>query len=146
VRITHNVTVVESMLADGCVLEEGAVIERCVLSPGVHVGRNAVLRESIILTGTVIEEGAVVERTIADKRCRIGSHAHVGGIVQSETVNDSPDSEISITMLGKKAFVPAGQIIEPGAVIGPDVVESDFSANIVQGNENIYTKREAYEV
>ena len=146
VRITRNVTIIDGMLSDGCVLEEGCVVERSVLSPGVHVGRNAILRESIILTGTVIEEGAVVERTIADKRCRIGSHARVGGIVEPEQGTESPDHEIPVVMLGKKAYVPSGHIIEPGAVIGPDVVESDYPSNHIQSKQNIYTKREAYEV
>lgn len=146
VRISRGVNVIDSMLADGCVLEEGAIIERCVLSPGVHIGRNAVVRESIILAGTVIDEGAVVERTIADKRCHIGSQAHVGGIIESESPKKLSDLDIPLVMLGKKAHIPPGYTIEPGAVIGPDVIESDYPANIVKRKQNIYTKREAYEV
>lgn len=146
VRIHNGVTIIDSMLSDGCELAEGALVERSILSPGVVIGKNAVVRESIILTGTIIEDGAVVERTIADKRCRIGSQARVGGILLDQTSPNVADLEIPIAMMGKKACVPPSYVIEPGAVIGPDVIESDYPGKLVQRNQNIYTKREAYEV
>jgi len=145
-RINRGANVIDSLLSDGCVLETGALVERSVLSPGVHIGKNAVVRESIILTGAVIEEGAVVERTVADKRCRIGQNAHVGGILGSESSEHLTDREVPITMMGKRSMVPAGFSIEPGAEIGPDVIENDYPDRVIQSNQIIYTKREAYEV
>ena len=70
----------DSLITDGSVIAEGAVVERSVLSPGVYVGPNAVVRESIILTDTYIEAGAVVERAIIDKIAVIGHNARVGSI------------------------------------------------------------------
>jgi glucose-1-phosphate adenylyltransferase len=102
------------------------------------VRSGAVIRESILLTDTVVESDAVIERAIIDKRVQIRSHARVGGMT------DSPDP--ILTMIGKNSEVPMGFIVEPGAVIGTDVVESDYPAAIVRGDDYILTKRLAHEV
>jgi glucose-1-phosphate adenylyltransferase len=109
-----------------------------VLSPGVLVHSGAVVKESILLTDTVVESDAVIERAIIDKRVLIRSHARVGGMV------DGP--EPVLTMIGKNSEVPKGYTVEPGAVIGTDVVESDYPATIVRGDDYILTKRLAHEV
>jgi ADP-glucose pyrophosphorylase len=97
-----------------------------------------VVRESILLTDTVIESEAVIERAIIDKRVHIQARAKVGGMV------DSPDPVL--TMVGKNSEVPKGFTVEPGAVIGTDVIESDYSATVVHGDDYILTKRLAHEV
>lgn len=90
------------------------------------------------LTDTVIEANAVIERTIIDKRVHVGEHTRVGGIIEAE--------EPVLTMIGKNSEVPKGFTIEPGAVIGTDVVESDYPANVVRGDDYILTKRLAHEI
>ena len=137
VRILRGSQVIDSMVTDGCVIESGAIVERSVLSPGVYVGRNAVVRESVILSGSHIEEGAQVVRAIIDKGVKIRRDARVGAVTEGE---------VQVVMAGKKSEIPAGYTIEPGAVIGTDVVESDYPTNIVRGDEYIQTKRLAYEV
>ena len=102
------------------------------------VRSGAVVRELILLTDTVIESDAVIERAIIDKRVHIRLHAQIGGMV------DGP--EPVLTMVGKNSEVPKGFTVEPGAVIGTDVVESDYPASIVRGDDYILTKRLAHEV
>lgn len=137
VRILRGASVIDSMLSDGCVIEPGALVERSVLAPGVYVAKDAIVRESVVLTGSQIDPGAVVERAIIDKRVHIHENARVGGVSQGD---------ILIAMAGKKSHIPAGCTIEPGAVIGTDVHEDDYSSNLVRGDEYIQTKRLAYEV
>ena len=96
------------------------------------------MRESILLTDTVIESDVIIERAIIDKRVRINSHAKIGGMVDF--------IEPVLTMIGKNSEVPKGFIVEPGAVIGTDVVESDYPASVVHGDDYILTKRLAHEV
>lgn len=127
-----------SMICDGCEIGPQAQVIRSVLSPGVLVKPGAVVKESIILTETVIEEGAVVERAILDKKVRIGEGARVGSAV--------PDREPVLTMVGKNSEVPAGFIVEPGAIISTDVIEVDYASNIVHGDDYVMTKRSAHEV
>jgi glucose-1-phosphate adenylyltransferase len=126
------------MICDGCEIAPNAKVVRSVLSPGVLVRPGAVVSESILLTDTVIESGAIVERAIIDKRVRIREHARVGGMVES--------AEPVLTMVGKNSEVPMGYTVEPGAVIGTDVIETDYPANIVRGDDYILTKRSAHEV
>lgn len=138
VWIARGSTVENSLICDGCEIEPTAKVIRSVLSPGVLVRPGAVIRESILLTETVVEADAVIERAIIDKRVRISSHARVGGMV------DGP--EPVLTMIGKNSVVPKGYTVEAGAVIGTDVIESDFPASLIRGDDYILTKRLAHEV
>ena len=126
------------MITDGCVIPFGATIERSVLAPGVHVHSEAIIRESIILTDTEIKAGAIIERSIIDKRVTVGEKAHVGGIQEG--------SDLAITMVGKNSQVVPGLVVEPGAVIGTDVIPSDYPSNIVRKGDYIQTKRMPYEI
>jgi glucose-1-phosphate adenylyltransferase len=138
VRVSAGASILDSMLSDGCVISSGAYIERSVLSPGVQVQSGAVIRESVVLTDAVIEAGAIVERTIVDKRSRIGENARVGAI--------QAGLQPAITILGKNSRITPGLRIEPGAVIGPDVIPSDLPERLVRGDEYLETRRTPYEV
>lgn len=136
VRIANGAVVLDSMITDGCVIAPGALIERSVLGPGVQVHSGAVVRESVVLTDAVIEAGAVVEHAIIDKKARIGEKARVG----------AARPEPSISMIGKHSRVSPGMVIEHGVIIGPDVIESDYSASTVREGEYLQTKRLAYQI
>jgi glucose-1-phosphate adenylyltransferase len=115
----HSGSVIKnSMITDGAVIAEGAIVERSVLSPGVYVGPNAVVRESIILTDAYIEAGAVVERCILDKIVVVGHNAHVGSIQEM--------GELGITCVGKNTHIPAGYTVGHSAVLGVDLRVEDF--------------------
>jgi glucose-1-phosphate adenylyltransferase len=139
VRISRDAVVADSMISDGCVISAGARIERSVLSPGVVVHPGAIVRESIVLTDATIQSGAVIERSIIDKVVQIGENSRVGSIETSGRLN-------SITMIGKKSIVPQNIVIEAGAMIGTDVAESDYTSDLVRGDDYIETMRQAYEV
>jgi hypothetical protein len=51
-----------------------------------------------------------------------------------------------ISMVGKNSHLPAGVMIESGAVISTDVIPADFSSGKVQRGALIRTKRFPYEV
>ncbi|MBN2471411.1 MAG: glucose-1-phosphate adenylyltransferase [Anaerolineae bacterium] len=119
VHIQSGAVVNDSMITDGSFIAEGAVVERCVISPGVYIGPGAVVRESIIMTDTHIDAGAVVERCIADKYVFIGKNARVGEIREL--------GDLGITLIGKNTQVPPGFRINRGGVIGTDVGEEAFA-------------------
>jgi glucose-1-phosphate adenylyltransferase len=138
VWIARGATVDNSLICDGCEIDSNAKVIRSVLSPGVFVRSGAVVRESIILTDAIIDADAIVERTIIDKRVHVHPGARVGGMA------DGP--EPVLTMIGKNSEVPKGYVIEPGAVIGTDVIDTDYPASVVRGDDYILTKRLAHEV
>jgi glucose-1-phosphate adenylyltransferase len=138
VWIARSALIDNCMICDGCEISPNAKVIRSVLSPGVLVRPGAVIRESIILTDTVIESDSVIERAIIDKKVRIESGARVGAIVDG--------AEPVLTMIGKNSEVPKGYTVEAGAVIGTDVIDSDYPAKVVRGDDYILTKRLAHEV
>ncbi len=49
-------------------------------------------------------------------------------------------------MIGKNSIITPKLTIEPGAVIGTDVCDEDFTSDIIRSDEYVQTKRLAYEV
>jgi glucose-1-phosphate adenylyltransferase len=137
-RIERGAQISDSLITNGCIISGGAVVERSILSSGVHLGANAVVRDSIILTDTVIEADSIIERSIVDKKARIGRGCRIGAL--------SSDLNGPIAMIGKNSILLAGMKVEAGAVIGTDVIPSDYTSDYVRGDEYIQTKRLAYEV
>ncbi len=138
VRIQAGANVVDSMITDGCIIAGGATIEHSVLSPGVRVEPGAVIRQSVILTDAVIRQDAIVERAILDKRVQVGENARVGGLLDA----DPP----YLALVGKNSVIPVGTVVEPGAVIGTDVVPDDYDGLHVPANATITTRRKPYEI
>lgn len=136
--ISPGAQVAGSLLSGGCVIESGAVVERSVLSPGVVVRSGAVVRESILLTDCLIESGAHLERAILDKQVRVGENARVGAPSSGPGVN--------LALVGKNSLLPDDMVVEPGAVIGSDVVPGDYSSKRVKRGTTIETKRQPYEI
>lgn len=120
VHIHTGATVKNSLITDGSVISEGALVENSILSPGVYVGPNAVVRESIVLTDTYIEAGAVVERCILDKIVVIGHNARVGKIQDM--------GELGITCVGKNTHVPASYTVGSSCVLGTDLRLENFAS------------------
>jgi glucose-1-phosphate adenylyltransferase len=144
-RILRGGVIVDSLLSGGCVIEGGAHVERSILSSGVVVKRGAVIKESIILSDSVIGAGAQIERAILDKHVVVGEKARIGQMPLA-TEADAGSNEPVLALIGKNSTLPAGMIIEPGAVIGTDVVPSDFEEMIVKNKDMVLTKRKSYEV
>jgi glucose-1-phosphate adenylyltransferase len=112
VVMREGTVIKDSMITDGCVVSEGARVERSVLSPGVYIGPKAVIRDSVVLTDTRIEGGAKVERAVIDKAVRIGRNAVVGKLDKGEG--------LGITTVGKSAVIKEGSVIARGAVVEAD--------------------------
>lgn len=62
-------TVVNSIVSTGCVIGEGAYINKCVLMPGAVIGKNARIEYSIIGERSNIGDNAAVgaDKTSAEK-------------------------------------------------------------------------------
>ncbi|MGQ9833755.1 MAG: glucose-1-phosphate adenylyltransferase [Candidatus Villigracilaceae bacterium] len=136
--IRSGAQVMDSLISDGCFIEDGAMVERSVLSPGVVIRKGAVVRESILFTDCQILAAARVERAILDKRVQVGENARVGA--------PGTGPGLTLVLIGKNSVLPAGLVVEPGAVIGSDVIPADFSSNYVKGGTTVETRRQPYEI
>lgn len=126
-----------SMVSAGCRIE-GEVINS-VLSPGVHVAKNAVVRDSIISDDCVIGEGAVVDLAILDKRVTVGAGAVIGAGDDKTTVNRKFPKHLytGITVVGKGATLPAGAMVGRNCMVSPSSVATDFPASGVPSGESL---------
>lgn len=118
VRVESSATIINSLITDGAVIANGALVERSILSPGVYVGPGAVVRDSILLTDAYIEAGARIERCIIDKIAVIGEGATVGSM---------QDVGLKITTVGKNCYVPPGFTVGAGCILGVDLKPEDFA-------------------
>jgi glucose-1-phosphate adenylyltransferase len=126
----------DALLANGCVIN-GTVI-RSVLSPGVCVERGAVVRDSVIMNDTVIRAGAVVERCVLDKEVEIGPDAQLGcGDDNTPNQLEPANLDTGITIVGKRARVPAGAIIGRNCRIDPSTIRDDYDQLVVASGGTI---------
>lgn len=123
-RIAAGSHIVDSILADGCVVE-GEVVGS-ILSPGVRIDKGARVEESIVFSFSRIGKGAQVSRAIIDKHCSIGQGSLVGTGDAGHGVPDGKRrveglSHIStkLAVLGKGAKVRRGEVVPSGVTIEP---------------------------
>jgi glucose-1-phosphate adenylyltransferase len=114
-----------NLLCDGCQIE--GTVTRSVISPGVYVSPGAVIRDSIVLNDAWIGPDAVVDRCIVDKDVRIGAGAKVGDGEDNTPNHDTPERlNTGLTLVGKRAEVPAGAHVGRNVVIRTRTTEADF--------------------
>ena len=76
-RYGENASVVNSLVADGCVIE--GKVENCILARGVRVEAGAVVRNCIIMQDGHICAGAEISNCILDKQAVIEGSACLSG-------------------------------------------------------------------
>ena len=104
--IGPNATVENSTLTAGC--EIYGTVKNSVLGPGVTVAAGAVVEDSVLMENVSIGEGAVVKYAILDSGVSIGKDA---------TVGEDRATASEVAVVGADVAVPAGKIIEAGAMI-----------------------------
>jgi glucose-1-phosphate adenylyltransferase len=118
-----------SLVADGCVIGEGTVIENSVIGLRCHIGRDALIRNSVLMGNDFYQSpedcardvqcgrpcmgigtGAHIEAAIIDKNC------HIGNAVRIENVQSVATSEeTDYGMIRDGVFVaPKGAILPDG--------------------------------
>jgi glucose-1-phosphate adenylyltransferase len=102
-----DATVKGSLIADGCRIGKGAIIENSVIGLRCVIGENVTIRNSIIMGADSFEtpsdeptqadcptigigSGSVIEGAILDKDCRIGRNVRV---VNDQGIQDGEDAE-----------------------------------------------------
>lgn len=125
-----GVTVEQSLLADGCVIEPGARIESSVIGLRCRIGRDVTIRNSVIMGADHYETpgqlsadrqegrppvgigaGVVVEGAIVDKNCHIGTGARVvapGGQGVEGPVGEGCVIRDGILVVPKNTVIPDG--------------------------------------
>ncbi|MEZ4708685.1 MAG: glucose-1-phosphate adenylyltransferase subunit GlgD [Caldilineaceae bacterium] len=105
-----------NILSNGCRID--GMVERSVLSPGVHVMEGATVRDSVIFSDTVIEAGAVVDRCVIDKNVIVSANVKVG-FGDDNLPNKAMPEQLNtgLTLVGQNCFIPEGLTIGRNVVI-----------------------------
>jgi len=141
-RIGSTASVHRSLISHGCTI--AGTVERSVLSPGVRVDPGAIVRDSVIMFDTIIRAGAVVDRAIIDKEVSVGPNAVVGTGVDLKKPNDDEPERLNtgITIVGKRAVIPASARIGRNVRIAEGVRPADFKTKRVKTGGSV--ERRAY--
>lgn len=115
-----------SLIADGCVIGEGAVIENSIVGLRCLIGANTVIRNSVLMGNDFyrapgdgdnqphngrpalgIGEGARIEGAIIDKNCRIGRNVQ---IINTANVENTDEDQCCMIRDGV-VVIPKGTLI-----------------------------------
>jgi glucose-1-phosphate adenylyltransferase len=119
------------LISDGCVVQAGTRIERCLVGVRSRIGRNVTLRDTVLIGADRLEtdaeqarnrqrgipnvgvgDGSVVVRAILDKDCRVGCNVQIinrNNVESAET--DSYVIRDGIVVIPNGAVVPDGTVI-----------------------------------
>ncbi len=125
-RVGPTASVHRSLISHGCQI--WGTVEHSVLSPGVRVDPGAVVRDSIVMFDSVIRAGAVVDHAILDKEVQVGPNAVVGMGADFDVPNRQEPGRLNsgITVVGKRAVIPAGVRLGRNVKVLDEVRPSDF--------------------
>lgn len=122
-------TVKNSLIADGCYIQEGTVIENSVIGLRCHIGRDTTIRNSIVMGADEYETGdelkadenlrrppygigdrCHIDGAIVDKNCRIGSGVRISNSQGVSTLPEEGHVSIrdGIPVVGKDGIVADG--------------------------------------
>lgn len=121
-------TIRNSLVADGSMVDEGAVVENSVIGLRCRIGRNVTIRNSILMGNDFYEtaesiagsesngvppvgvgEGSIIENAIVDKNCRIGCGVRIAN-----------DSGVDWTEENAFGMIRDGIIVMPKETTLPD--------------------------
>lgn len=118
-----NCSVNRSLIADGCTIGEGTVIENSVIGVRTQIGRNVTIRNSVIMgadyylndlsdpSGSMgIDSGVVIDGALVDKNVHIGAGSRIvaSEAVDGDGIYDEVHMNDGIAVVRKQAHVPAG--------------------------------------
>jgi len=130
-------SVKESLVSDGCTIEQGAVIENSVIGLRCRIGKNVVIRNSVVLGNDYYETpdelagdvargepplgigtGSIIEGAIVDKNVHIGEGTRIVNEHDWVDTADCPRFIVrdGVAVVPRGAVVPDGWIPEPGLV------------------------------
>ena len=123
-----------SLVSDGCIVEQGAVIENSVIGLRCRIGKNVVIRNSVVLGSDYYEttediaantarglppmgigEGTIIEGAIVDKNVRIGTRTRIVNDHGWDEIGDSTTFTVrdGVAIVPKDAIVPDGWRPDP---------------------------------
>jgi glucose-1-phosphate adenylyltransferase len=131
-----GVTVRHSLVADGCEIEEGAVIENSVVGVRCRIGRDVTIRDSVLLGHDAYESTAeraraeaaglppqgigaasTIERAIIDKNCRIGRGVRIVNSRGLESTENTDLESLEAVIRDRVVCIQRGAVLRDNWLI-----------------------------
>ena len=106
--IDADARTVNSFIAEGC--EIYGIVRHSIISTGCSIGEGALVEDCVVMPGVVVEPGAIVRHAILGENSRICRNAVVGG-----SFAENEKKQISVTSKG--AVVPSNAVLQPGDML-----------------------------
>lgn len=123
-----GVQIKRSLIADGCIIGEGSIIENSVIGLRCIIGKNVTIANSILMGADMYQteqdlqqdaksglpnvgvgDGTLLDGVIVDKNCRIGEGVHIqGGDVLKIPENSPVVIQDGIIVVPKETMLPDG--------------------------------------
>lgn len=111
-------TVEHSIIFEGAVIEEGAVVKDSIIFPCAYIGKNAVVRKTLVGPNSIIKEDV-----------RLGSHDNTA---LSNFYNTKICSD-DISLIGNNVLIDSGIKIVKGSMVTRDVLkDADLPKNEIE--------------
>ncbi len=129
---------------DTCLVSAGGNIQgtviNSILAPGVIVEKGAVVKDSILFGDCIVRKGAHVDLAILDKRVEVGEESYVGFGDNFTVKNKAKPTHLytGITLIGKRAVVPAQQKIGRNCVINSKIKTTDYPGKVLGDGESLF--------
>ncbi|NBR05617.1 MAG: glucose-1-phosphate adenylyltransferase [Planctomycetes bacterium] len=127
----HGATLSNTLVSDGCVIEEGSNLNNCVIGVRSRIGKNVTLKESVIIGADRFEsdkersdnlakgipnlnvgDNSVIHCAILDKDCRVGRNVK---LINARKIQH--DEGNNFVIRDGIICVPRGSIIPDGTII-----------------------------
>lgn len=124
-------TIKSSLIADGCRIGKGSVIENSVIGLRAIIGENVTIKDSIVMGADMwdtdqggnsgqdrirlgIGSGSTIEGSIIDKNCRIGDNVHIAPVsgVTNSDASEPCHIRDGIPIVVKDSSLPNGWKLE----------------------------------
>jgi glucose-1-phosphate adenylyltransferase len=131
-----GVTVRNSLIADGCEIEDGTLIENSVIGVRCRIGKNVTIRDSVLMGNDEYETaaeaaeadaagkprqgigaGTTIRGAILDKNCRIGERVSITNARGLETTENSADESEQAVIRDGIVCVQRGAVVPNGWTI-----------------------------
>jgi len=131
-----NGRVTDSLVSPG--VRVRGTVRHSILSPGVVVEEGAVVEDCILMHRARIRSDARLTRAIVDKWCVVGERAVVGHREKAvaNRLNPTHLSE-GLVVVGRNATVPSGANVGTNVIIHPWVGPADYAGPRVEDGETV---------
>ena len=106
--IDVNSKISGSFVAEGC--EIYGTVKHSVISVGCYVGKGAIVEDCVVMPGVTIEPGAIVRHAILGENSKVCTNAVVGG-------GFAPGETKQISVTAKGAVVEPNAVLKPGEML-----------------------------